>query len=309
MMLLDHISTSIILTTSFKNKKIKKIKNILISIAIVSAIVPDILAFFYHPGSIEYLSHRRFTNSLLFAPIYSFLIAALFFFIFRKTHPSFKIFYFCSLSNYLLHIIFDLITPYGTILFYPISTKIYSMDILHSFDPVFLIISVVFIIVFVVFKIKKRFPPSKLLLMFTILYALHIILMLSFKYHHSIQNNSYINNYFPTAKYEATIPKTFWRWRGVAVDNKSYIIINNNINNIYRKSIFENQMIPISIQNDLYLNKFLDYARFPTIDKSNTTIKIGNAIYSAKSYQLEYKIGQNNELLSKGISGFDISDE
>ena len=139
MMLTDHIASSIILSNSIHTIRDRKILWI---VCIVSAIAPDILAFFYHPGSIEYLYHRRFTNSVILAPVYVLAITVIFKIITFKKHFPLLIIFTVSLLSYFLHIVLDLITPYGSPLFFPLTDKLYSFDLIHSFDPVFLTLSI-----------------------------------------------------------------------------------------------------------------------------------------------------------------------
>ena len=79
--------------------------------------------------------HRGLTHSLLFAPIFA-LLPAMFFFILGK-RKNFKIFWFYGLIGILVHIFFDLITPFGTQLFMPLSTARFSLDLMFIIDPFF----------------------------------------------------------------------------------------------------------------------------------------------------------------------------
>ena len=305
MIIIDHIATSLI-STQILN--FKKFRIIILIIAVLSAILPDILVAVYQPGTIEYLSHRKYTNSLILAPIYSLIFPSIFYFILRKKNPSFPIFYFVSLFNYILHIFFDLITPYGTILFYPFSSKIYSLDFLHSFDPIFLTVSTGVILYFVILLFLKKAFKTTILVIFILIYFAYIFIMISTKYSFEDEFSNMLSKHQSNYTYSVTVPMTYWRWRGIAEITDSILVCDNNKKiQIYQK--YSKSLIPKILNNDNYLVDFLEYARFPIINESNDSIFISNAIYSTQSYQLFYVIDTTNQSYKKGISGFDLADE
>lgn len=120
---------------------------------LVGAIFPDIdiiVSFFGPEFGLRY--HRGITHSLIAAPIFSLLIAAI---IYRIT--SVKRFALLSalvgLGIY-SHIFFDLITSYGTVIFDPISLKRYSWNLVFIIDP-FITIPVILGLV-LCWKVSKR---------------------------------------------------------------------------------------------------------------------------------------------------------
>lgn len=306
-MLIDHISTSIVGSAKFIDTRAK---SMLLYVAIVSAIIPDILVLFYQPGSIDYLYHRRYTNSLFLMPIYSFVIAYIFSKFFNKQNISFYVIYIVSLANYFLHILFDWITPFGSPMLYPFSDTLYSLDILHSFDPVYLTISSIVFIYFIYVSIKKIDFSTKLIYAVIFLYILHMIVMSIFKIQTTQNFKTFLQDNYPNAKYEATIPKTYWRWRAIASVGDKYIVCNNNMNSATTHKKLTISSLPVSIQKDEYLIKFLEYARFPAVVKvSNNELYIYNLIYSSKSYRLTYKLDYSGSIVNKEISGFDLKDK
>ena len=79
--------------------------------------------------------HRGLTHSLLFAPIFALLPAMIFFKLGKL--KNLKILWIYGLTGILVHIFFDLITPFGTQLFAPFSTARFSLDLMFIIDPFF----------------------------------------------------------------------------------------------------------------------------------------------------------------------------
>jgi inner membrane protein len=101
---------------------------------LIGAIFPDIdliVSFFGPEFSLRY--HRGITHSIIAAPVFAMFIAAV---IYR--FASFKKFVLLSVIVALgiySHILFDLITSYGTVIFDPISMKRYSWNLVFILDP------------------------------------------------------------------------------------------------------------------------------------------------------------------------------
>jgi inner membrane protein len=104
---------------------------------LLTANLPDIdvaLGFFVDP--ITALQHHRgITHSLLFAPVFA-LLPAWVFYRFGNV-KEFRILWLAALTGILLHILFDLITPFGTQLFAPFVPTRYSLDWMFIIDPAF----------------------------------------------------------------------------------------------------------------------------------------------------------------------------
>ena len=102
----------------------------------LSALFPDsdiVLSFFGFQTYILY--HRGITHSLVALPIFALLLATLFY---RFSHIK-RFWYLTFLCSIGLtsHIILDLITSYGTMIFYPLSDKRYVLDYVFIIDLVF----------------------------------------------------------------------------------------------------------------------------------------------------------------------------
>lgn len=104
---------------------------------LVAANFPDIdvaLRFVTDPlTALEY--HRGVTHSFLAAPLVA-LVPALLFRLFGKV-KRLLLLWFAAWIGICVHIFFDLVTPFGTQIFLPISTERYSLDWMFIIDPLF----------------------------------------------------------------------------------------------------------------------------------------------------------------------------
>ncbi|WP_020558396.1 metal-dependent hydrolase [Thiofilum flexile] len=300
MMLLDHIAISAIATKILYQKANTK----LILLACFAGFIPDILAIFYHPGSIEYLAHRRYTNSLLISPFYTLLISLLFK-SFNKEY-NFLLIYTITTLNYILHIWLDHINEYGAPLFYPLSDKIYALDIIHSFDPIFLTISSAFFIYVAYIYFKKQALAIRILKIFMATYITYFSLMFIYKTYFTQTSIATLNKENISYSALTTTPKTFWRWKSIATQNNgSFAVIESDKAGVILHKSLDLNALPSAITQDSYLVEFLKYARFPAYKIINDQIYIYNVIYSDNTYALIYTM-KNNAVISKEITTFDF---
>lgn len=103
---------------------------------VISANIPDIDVILGLAGdpifSIKY--HRGISHSLLFAPILALALAGLFLF-FSKV-KNIRILWIVALLGVVLHILFDLVTSFGTQILSPVSGTRYALDWMFIIDPV-----------------------------------------------------------------------------------------------------------------------------------------------------------------------------
>ena len=100
----------------------------------VSAVAPDLDYLLRLGGPQFYLEqHRGFTHSLVGIAV----MAPLLGFLFSRFDPKRRYFTWTSLSalGIGLHILLDLLTSFGTMIFYPISKERYAWDLLFIIDP------------------------------------------------------------------------------------------------------------------------------------------------------------------------------
>jgi membrane-bound metal-dependent hydrolase YbcI (DUF457 family) len=104
---------------------------------VLCANLPDIdVLFGVFTGRLFSLQHHRgITHSFLFAPFLA-LLPSIIFYIFGKL-KDFKIVWLVAFLGIVIHIFFDLVTPFGTEIFLPLSTTRYSLDWMFIIDPIF----------------------------------------------------------------------------------------------------------------------------------------------------------------------------
>ncbi len=104
---------------------------------VASANFPDIdVALGFLGDPIFSISHHRgITHSLLFAPVLALFPAALFYFWGKL--KNFKMLWLLAWIGILIHIFFDVITPFGTQLLAPFSSARYALDWMFIVDPFF----------------------------------------------------------------------------------------------------------------------------------------------------------------------------
>ncbi len=102
----------------------------------VAGLFPDVdfvLGLFNHQFSVQY--HRDFTHSVLLIPIYALFFSWLFVRVSKR--PFFWGFYKVCLPALLSHVLLDLLTSYGTIIFSPFFDKRVAWDLVFVLDPIF----------------------------------------------------------------------------------------------------------------------------------------------------------------------------
>jgi inner membrane protein len=133
-----------------------------------SALFPDIDIILYLFGFQTYLFyHRGITHSFIGLPLFTLLLAALFYYL--GTLKRFWYLTFLCSIGLISHIILDLITSYGTIIFYPVSTMRYALDYVFIIDLV-IISLVTFPLVYIRLTKKREEKICRLALVLLLLY-------------------------------------------------------------------------------------------------------------------------------------------
>jgi inner membrane protein len=104
---------------------------------VLCANLPDIdVLFSLFGGRLFSLQHHRgITHSFVFAPLFA-LLPAILFYTFGKLR-NFKIVWLVAFLGIVIHIFFDLVTPFGTEILTPFSMARYSLDWMFIIDPIF----------------------------------------------------------------------------------------------------------------------------------------------------------------------------
>jgi inner membrane protein len=106
-----------------------------LSVGLVAAMLPD-LDILFLPDKLAYLRyHRGWTHSFVVLPLFSLTVALLAKLVFRRAKiATLWIFAAVGIAS---HIVFDWITSFGTMFFFPISHRRYSLDWIFILDPIF----------------------------------------------------------------------------------------------------------------------------------------------------------------------------
>jgi len=146
---ITHILTGNLLNYSFqKNTDTQLIRKRFFFTALIASIAPDLDYFFRIFGKLTYLKyHRGPTHSFLFAFLI-FAIAYKFYYSkLEESATSVKLRnYLLFCSCYLFHIFLDILTSFGTIIFWPFSNYRATLDVLAIIDLPIIIISLLGII-------------------------------------------------------------------------------------------------------------------------------------------------------------------
>jgi len=156
--------------------------------------------------------HRGLTHSLLFAPVFALLPAMIFFKLGKL--KNFKTLWVYGLLGILLHIFFDLITPFGTQLFAPFSTARFSLDLMFIIDPFFTGILGLTLLFGKIFKLQRRS------FLFGGIFFVGLYLLLEVVNHHRAYQRieaALQRNNIAAAKISAfPQPLSIFRWMGLA---------------------------------------------------------------------------------------------
>jgi len=111
-------------------------------IAAIAATFPDIdyLSFWINPLSFIAEWHRSITHSLFMAPIWGIFLTAIILVVVPRLRGSARLVFLYSIVGIVSHILLDILTVYGTEIFYPFSEWLISLTTTFVIDPYLTII-------------------------------------------------------------------------------------------------------------------------------------------------------------------------
>jgi len=111
-------------------------------IAAIAAAFPDIdyLSFWVNPLIFIAEWHRSITHSLFMAPIWGIILTGIILIVVPRLRSSAKLVLFYSIVGIVSHILLDILTVYGTEIFYPFSDRLISLATTFVIDPYLTII-------------------------------------------------------------------------------------------------------------------------------------------------------------------------
>ena len=113
--------------------------------------------------------HRGLSHSVFFAPLLALVPAVVWYFLSRL--KDFKLLWITAIVGVYLHILFDLVTSYGTQLFQPFDDTRYSLDLMFIIDPFF---TIPLGLLLLLGKIKKEYRFGRLAAVYMTIYLLVI---------------------------------------------------------------------------------------------------------------------------------------
>ncbi|MFH1355909.1 MAG: metal-dependent hydrolase [bacterium] len=137
-------------------------------VGLVAGMFADLDTLFcFSTNSLKFLeSYHHFTHSLLFIPIGALLVTLLFS-IDKSYRKLFGCVFVAALVGYASHGLLDIMTSYGTVLFWPVYTERISLDNISIVDPVFTVI----LLVGVFWSAqRKMLPPALIALLLCVMY-------------------------------------------------------------------------------------------------------------------------------------------
>lgn len=139
-------------------------------IGLIGGTLPDLDSFFSSSSDPLFatLMHRHFTHSILFIPLGALLCWLLFWPFFRKDRSDYWAYYKISLFAYGTHWTLDLMTSYGTQIFWPLTSYRFSLDWLSIVDPM-LTIPWLIAVFLIAFSIQKK-RVLKIIFAFSVTY-------------------------------------------------------------------------------------------------------------------------------------------
>jgi len=307
MMPIDHIAAGILVPhLSGRNPTAQ-----VFGVSLIASILPDVqVAMSGWKGSIDYLSHRAASHSFFLAPVLALVpVALVLLFLRGRSEATFLHLYLISLASYSIHILLDLITPFGTQILYPLSRKQYSLDLLHSFDPLFMVISAVVICAFIFAMKNKAALTSQALIPILLLYLIYIGFALVQKRTQGLAFRAKMESVDIGSEYLTTVPRTFWRWKGIAKNDSGYSVAVRNRGSIDVKNYDDSPSAPPLVAQTIEVMKYQDYARFAIVEHATTTVEIHNLVYSPDSYRLIIDVTANRMPAGFTLTGFDLADK
>jgi len=135
------LSAKVITPHQTKTGNSRRNKDTLIIAAIAGAF-PDIdyLSFWINPLTFIAEWHRSITHSLFMAPIWGIFLTGIILVVVPRLHGSAKLVLFYSFLGIVSHIFLDILTVYGTEIYYPFSDRLVSLATTFVIDPYLTII-------------------------------------------------------------------------------------------------------------------------------------------------------------------------
>ena len=103
----------------------------------LAATVPD-FDIFIHTGDAlrDHAMHRHFTHALILSPVLA-ALALIPFLWHKRSRPLIRPLYLAAFVACALHTVLDVLTSYGTMIFWPFTQRRYALDVIAVADPLY----------------------------------------------------------------------------------------------------------------------------------------------------------------------------
>lgn len=140
-------------------------------IGLVAGTLPDLDTFISNSNDpvFSILIHRHFSHSIFFIPVGALLVFLIFWPWIRKEKENFRYHYGLAVIGYGTHWILDVMTSYGTLIFWPLSNARYALDWISIVDPL-LTIPWLAALLLLAFKSPLRIQIARAVMVYSVLY-------------------------------------------------------------------------------------------------------------------------------------------
>ncbi|MFK8102323.1 MAG: metal-dependent hydrolase [Saprospiraceae bacterium] len=303
---MDSLTQGLLGAATFAVVKDKEIGKKSLLIGAIAGTIPDLdvfLAPFFN--NVEFLTvHRSVSHSIILAILLSLLLGAIFHRIYKKKQSQSK-WMFAFFLAIMTHSILDWCTTYGTKLFSPFSSHLFSTNNIHVFEPIYTLILLTGVIILSV-KNQPKIGRQKIINLTLLLSTLYLTWTFISK---GIANNHFVNELEKQhIEYEKLIvsptPLNTILWHGIVKTSNGYYfgtysLFDKRENIEFQFEASANMLIEKVNKNRL-VKYYLEYTQdFPLIraDENGNikifAIKYGPVNYSGKPefvYPLSFNI-------------------
>jgi len=193
-------------------------------------------------------------------------------------------------------------------LFWPFSDLQVAGEIFHSFDPAWLVASTSFL-VWTIWRLRRNELPSRrTAVLFIVVLGVLSSIALVRRADATKVYESYTAERLPSHKLVATVPRTFWRWKGIARGEKELAYIAGTPTGVGH-AVFPSALnLMPECRRDETVEKFMRYSRFPVVLRDREDLRLANLVYATTTYQLALTKAGPCEFKGFEMSGFDVWD-
>ncbi|HVO67025.1 MAG TPA: metal-dependent hydrolase [Syntrophales bacterium] len=262
----------------------------IVAAAIGGSFLPDIDLAYGGPGTAGYLDkHRTYTHSLWLAPAFSFILSLILYggsfllkFLFEmQPVDSFLTLWLCCFLGNAVHLLVDILNPFGTTLWWPKKDKI-AIDILFEFDPAFTLTLILGIVV----MLRKHFLPDQIwleiyqiALITSLILLMYILLRVLKRIDFKKKVIDKFKDLLTDVKKESFVPAGLWRWKAILETEEKHYVIRQQSQNLTCE-VKPKTNLPHSQVKEIKIYK--QYARHLDVHVKNDHLILSNLVYPSK---------------------------